>query len=781
MALYREGKAAMAADGTVTGTGTKWQSSLSLIRPGATIMFLSSPIQMAVVNKVVSDTEIKAITTSGAVVASTDYAILLSDSLTVDGLAQDVAETLRYYQSQETVIAEAVEFFKDFDLNALQELSDKVRADAEASATNAAAAEASKNAAEASKNAAASSQSAAALSQAAAAASQSGAEATRDEIQQIINDAGEQSTLVTLAQPAGANKIGAEKGGKVEDYLFDISIDALGDFKNDQDGLEVALSEKIEELTGMVDSAYVQGMENFCSVRFPNGNFTLKEWVLPPGVDLHIPPFARIRPHPDGEWAIKTLDTAGVPSWQRLMYSNIYGGVFGDRWAETGDMPEGKGGISTKFASYVRLKDTKFRYLKGMAFYGGEVFDMAFDNVSIIYCGYKPASGDPIPCFKLDDAGGTDASNACRFVNFHLEANRVGMVLNKCRHINFTNPKIERDETSHLLQGCQGVNFTDAILSFNSNDIPQFYISEVTGTKPSDSRGVSFNAPKCISSSVGKGWYFHNEGNASPLDINNHFASGIKRLVTGRRWRINGGTAYDSGPTMAIGDSNATIDNVEWRMLKPVTIGDGTDDTVIFKGTGCFVINSKMESNAGSSTDGGAFINTAATTDTIVENVTFGGYRQYGTRGAISNDIRDNKIDPANAHVGSLTNQASSNYTLTNKNKTGLGIGSINSGVYNIASGASLSPVLVAGCSKFLIRVIVNNVAAAAEFIADSSIAGLGVGPVLNSSLLSFVAGSAGDGLVHVTKPGTGGSVTITNNTAYSATVVLLAITAHSF
>ena len=104
MALYREGKAAMAADGTVTGTGTKWQSSLSLIRPGATIMFLSSPIQMAVVNKVVSDTEIKAITTKGAVVASSDYAILLSDSLTVDGLAQDVAETLRYYQSQETVI-----------------------------------------------------------------------------------------------------------------------------------------------------------------------------------------------------------------------------------------------------------------------------------------------------------------------------------------------------------------------------------------------------------------------------------------------------------------------------------------------------------------------------------------------------------------------------------------------------------------------------------------------------------------------------------------------------
>lgn len=201
MALYRQGKAAMDENGIVIGTGTNWQSALTLIRPGATILFLSSPIQMAVVNKVVSDTQINAITTNGAVVPSSDYAIMLSDSLTVDGLAQDVAETLRYYQSQETVIAEAVDFFKDFDFQSLKDLSDQVKDDAQASATNAAAAEAS-------KNAAASSQAAAALSQAAAAASQSEAEATRDEIQHIIDDAGDQSTLVALAQPDGFKKIG---------------------------------------------------------------------------------------------------------------------------------------------------------------------------------------------------------------------------------------------------------------------------------------------------------------------------------------------------------------------------------------------------------------------------------------------------------------------------------------------------------------------------------------------------------------------------------------------
>lgn len=194
MALYREGKAAMAADGTVTGTGTKWQSSLSLIRPGATIMFLSSPIQMAVVNKVVSDTEIKAITTKGAVVASSDYAILLSDSLTVDGLAQDVAETLRYYQSQETVIADAVEFFKTFDFESLQNLANQIKVDSEAAELSAAAAAASENAAK--------------TSEANSKSSEVAAENARYQVQQIINDAGEQSTLVALAQQNGFDNIG---------------------------------------------------------------------------------------------------------------------------------------------------------------------------------------------------------------------------------------------------------------------------------------------------------------------------------------------------------------------------------------------------------------------------------------------------------------------------------------------------------------------------------------------------------------------------------------------
>lgn len=214
MALYRQGKAAMDANGIVTGTGTNWQSALTLIRPGATIMFLSSPIQMAVVNKVVSDTEIKAITTNGAVVASTDYAILLSDSLTVDGLAQDVAETLRYYQSQETVIADAIELFKSFDFDSLQNLANQIKADSEsavASATSAAASE-----------------SKAKTSETNAKASEVAAETARDQVQQIIDDAGDQSALVVLAQPSGAGKVGLSQGGKVQDAIFYKTFEMFG-------------------------------------------------------------------------------------------------------------------------------------------------------------------------------------------------------------------------------------------------------------------------------------------------------------------------------------------------------------------------------------------------------------------------------------------------------------------------------------------------------------------------------------------------------------------------
>lgn len=147
MALYRRGTASMDADGTVHGTDTKWKDQLALIRVGATIVFLEQPIKLAVISDIVSDTELKAISTDGQTAANGKYVILLNDSLTVNGLAQNVAETLRYYQSKETEIAGAMDIIASLDMDNLNRIVEEIKA-------NKSAAESAQNQAELARDAA---------------------------------------------------------------------------------------------------------------------------------------------------------------------------------------------------------------------------------------------------------------------------------------------------------------------------------------------------------------------------------------------------------------------------------------------------------------------------------------------------------------------------------------------------------------------------------------------------------------------------------------------------
>ena len=173
MAIYRTGTASLAANGVVIGVGTKWQDKLSLIRVGATIMFPTVVGAIGTISAIVSDTELRVMTTNGVVVpAGSQYVILLHDSITVDGLAQEVAETLRYYQSKETEVADAIDFFKTFDWEQFKVVADKVTADA-------AAADASKKAAAGSATAAAGSATAAKTSETNAKASETASNASK--------------------------------------------------------------------------------------------------------------------------------------------------------------------------------------------------------------------------------------------------------------------------------------------------------------------------------------------------------------------------------------------------------------------------------------------------------------------------------------------------------------------------------------------------------------------------------------------------------------------------
>ena len=118
MAIYDLGTASLSANGEVTGVGTAWKAPLTLIRVGATIVFKTEPVKIYTISEIISDTQINVYNpNSETVPAGTGYAILAHDGITVQGLAQDVAETLRYYQSRETEVSDAVDAFNNFDAN----------------------------------------------------------------------------------------------------------------------------------------------------------------------------------------------------------------------------------------------------------------------------------------------------------------------------------------------------------------------------------------------------------------------------------------------------------------------------------------------------------------------------------------------------------------------------------------------------------------------------------------------------------------------------------------
>ncbi|MGM8840404.1 phage tail protein [Enterobacter hormaechei subsp. steigerwaltii] len=96
--IYTTGTIAISGN-TLTGTGTNFTAAGSLIRNGCTVIAMTSPVQVFQITAIGSATSLNVTpAASPAIPAGTKYAILLSDSLSVDGLAQDIAETFTMYQ-----------------------------------------------------------------------------------------------------------------------------------------------------------------------------------------------------------------------------------------------------------------------------------------------------------------------------------------------------------------------------------------------------------------------------------------------------------------------------------------------------------------------------------------------------------------------------------------------------------------------------------------------------------------------------------------------------------
>lgn len=212
MAIYRTGTASLAANGVVIGVGTKWQDKLSLIRVGATIMFPTVVGAIGTISAIVSDTELRVMTTNGVVVPDgSEYVILLHDSITVDGLAQDVAETLRYYQSKETEISDALDFFRTFDWEAFKVMVDQVAANTAETEASKNAAKVSEDNAKASETNAKSSENSASDSKIAAAASEMNAKTSETNAKTSENNA---KTSETNAANSAAAALASQNAAK---------------------------------------------------------------------------------------------------------------------------------------------------------------------------------------------------------------------------------------------------------------------------------------------------------------------------------------------------------------------------------------------------------------------------------------------------------------------------------------------------------------------------------------------------------------------------------------
>uniref|UniRef100_UPI00331464D9 phage tail fiber protein n=1 Tax=Enterobacter bugandensis TaxID=881260 RepID=UPI00331464D9 len=94
--LYNTGTIAINGN-TATGTGTNWTAPASQIRAGQTIIVLSNPVQMFQISSVNSATSMAVTPAAAPALSGQKYGILVSDNISVDGLAQAMSQLIKEY------------------------------------------------------------------------------------------------------------------------------------------------------------------------------------------------------------------------------------------------------------------------------------------------------------------------------------------------------------------------------------------------------------------------------------------------------------------------------------------------------------------------------------------------------------------------------------------------------------------------------------------------------------------------------------------------------------
>ncbi|WP_333901017.1 phage tail protein [Enterobacter wuhouensis] len=94
--LYNTGTIAINGN-TATGTGTNWTAPASQVRAGQTIIVMSNPVQLFQISSVNSATSITVTPAASPALSGQKYGILVSDIISVDGLAQAMSQVINEY------------------------------------------------------------------------------------------------------------------------------------------------------------------------------------------------------------------------------------------------------------------------------------------------------------------------------------------------------------------------------------------------------------------------------------------------------------------------------------------------------------------------------------------------------------------------------------------------------------------------------------------------------------------------------------------------------------
>lgn len=94
--LYNIGTIAINGN-TATGTGTNWTAPASQVRAGQTIIVMSNPVQLFQISSVNSATSMTVTPAASPALSGQKYGILVSDIISVDGLAQAMSQLIKEY------------------------------------------------------------------------------------------------------------------------------------------------------------------------------------------------------------------------------------------------------------------------------------------------------------------------------------------------------------------------------------------------------------------------------------------------------------------------------------------------------------------------------------------------------------------------------------------------------------------------------------------------------------------------------------------------------------